>query len=261
MRGWCHRTQSGISLVARPGEPLRNRKVSPWRAKDPLRGVLRPICPVTTGCMRRKRTTSGRDQHDSAGALVPGLSQVLDGIGSSHRNPHDEPDSRLVRRVAGPRRSQRAGSAALGRALQRSRGRDVLQLRVWLDGAGAFFRLRSRPLVAGILRRRGVALLLGRGVGRSVSIQASCGGWPTPGCETRSHLASAAFRHEGFRDLLARRSDGSLDDCRGRSKHGRDVVVRQGTGAGVNGEDVVGLIVAVSMLAYLVYALVRPERF
>jgi K+-transporting ATPase KdpF subunit len=29
----------------------------------------------------------------------------------------------------------------------------------------------------------------------------------------------------------------------------------------VNGEDVVGLIVAVSMLAYLVYALVRPERF
>jgi hypothetical protein len=72
MRGWCHRTQSGISLVARPGEPLRNRKVSPWRAKDPLRGALRPICPVTTGCMRRKRTTSGRDQHDSAGALVLG---------------------------------------------------------------------------------------------------------------------------------------------------------------------------------------------
>jgi K+-transporting ATPase KdpF subunit len=48
--------------------------------------------------------------------------------------------------------------------------------------------------------------------------------------------------------------------CRG-AHYGTDVRLPEGGGTAVSGQDIAGLIVGIAMLGYLIYALVRPEKF
>jgi K+-transporting ATPase KdpF subunit len=57
------------------------------------------------------------------------------------------------------------------------------------------------------------------------------------------------------------KSRGPADGAGGRDHDGVDVGIRQRNGQVVSSQDLIGLIVGVILLGYLVYALIRPERF
>jgi K+-transporting ATPase KdpF subunit len=55
--------------------------------------------------------------------------------------------------------------------------------------------------------------------------------------------------------------DGLRHGHRGDTHNGAHVRLPEGGGKAVSGQDVAGLIVGIAMLGYLIYALVRPEKF
>ena len=57
------------------------------------------------------------------------------------------------------------------------------------------------------------------------------------------------------------RRRGLRDARRGSGSYGADMGIRQGTGETVSGPDIAGLVVGIGMLGYLIYALIRPDRF